>query len=46
MFSDLSEKWRKEQNLLEEGACEEMMEHFMLMRRIVQYSGKHICEKL
>ena len=32
--------------LLEGGACEEMMEHFTLMRRIEQYSGKHICLKI
>ena len=31
--------------LLEEGACEEMMEHFTLMIRIEQRSGKQICKK-
>ena len=28
--------------LLEEGACEEMMELFILMKRIEQDSGKHM----
>ena len=36
----------KVQMLFEEGACEEMMEHFILMRRIEQNLGKHICKKL
>ena len=27
--------------LLEEDTCDKMMEHFTLMRRIEQYSGKH-----
>ena len=31
--------------LLEEGACEEMMKHFTLMRRIEQNTGKSICQK-
>ena len=30
--------------LLEKGACKEIMEHFILMRRIEQNSGKHMSE--
>ena len=46
MFLSLSGKCRKKAHmLLEEGACEEMMEYFNLMR-IEQNSGKHICQKL
>ena len=32
-------------DVVDEGACEEMMEHFTLMR-IMQNSGKHICKKI
>ena len=32
--------------LFEEGACEEMMEHFTLLRRKEQNSVKHISKKI
>ena len=47
MFSDVSETRRRQaQMLLEECACDEMMEQFILMRRIKQYFAKRILKKI
>ena len=47
MLSDESEKLRwKAQMLLEEEACEEMLDHFTMMKRIEPSSGMHIRQGL